>query len=396
MGRRPTPRAPATRRRSSEARGPRPLRRGRLARRRRRPHRPPLDRHLLRRGLHPGGLGQQANRREGRGRAGNLGRRRRRRADDLGRPHLGPLPPHAQPRVGELPRLGEGAHGRRVAARRRHVGRRGRAFLRRRCRDREPLVRRRRRQVEHLARRGVRSRADRVLRRHRGRGSGSTAARSRRPRCRPTWRRRSGRRTPRHPRSGRVRGDRRDDELHLDLVVGLQRQRRGPRLHGLPQRRRDRDDHVDELHPHGALLRHELRPSRSRPSTRRGTRRRARFSRPRRPRATRALRRPASSRRTPSTRAQAAWSWTSPDTTTWGTSSALPGRSAASAGLSFGGTGDLVDLPSLGTFYDAGFTYEAWVKKRSAKQDVAVLGSWVGGEEGGPMIWSTTSPATTG
>ena len=55
--------------------------------------------------------------------------------------------------------------------------------------------------------------------------------------------------------------------------------------------------------------------------------------------------------------------------------------------LSFAGSGARVDLPALGTFYDTGFTYEAWVKPRIAKTDVAVVGSWVGGDDGGPMIW---------
>jgi chitodextrinase len=56
-------------------------------------------------------------------------------------------------------------------------------------------------------------------------------------------------------------------------------------------------------------------------------------------------------------------------------------------GLSFDGTSGRVDLPPLGTFYDTGFTLEAWVKKRTTKRDVAVLGSWASGSGGGPMIW---------
>jgi len=56
-------------------------------------------------------------------------------------------------------------------------------------------------------------------------------------------------------------------------------------------------------------------------------------------------------------------------------------------GLSLDGVSGRVELPALGTFYDGGFTLEAWVKPRTAKTDVAVLGSWVGGENGGPMIW---------
>jgi chitodextrinase len=57
------------------------------------------------------------------------------------------------------------------------------------------------------------------------------------------------------------------------------------------------------------------------------------------------------------------------------------------SGLSFNGSSGRVDLPALGTFYDTGFTLEAWVKKRTTASDVAVLGTWVGGESGGPMIW---------
>ena len=54
--------------------------------------------------------------------------------------------------------------------------------------------------------------------------------------------------------------------------------------------------------------------------------------------------------------------------------------------LSFDGTDDSVDLGSLGTFYQSGFTMEAWVKKASdTKKDVAVLGSFTGGGAG-PMI----------
>jgi chitodextrinase len=53
--------------------------------------------------------------------------------------------------------------------------------------------------------------------------------------------------------------------------------------------------------------------------------------------------------------------------------------------LSFNGTNASVSLGSLGTFYQSGFTLEAWVKKQDAThKDVAVVGSWNGG---GPMIW---------
>jgi hypothetical protein len=51
---------------------------------------------------------------------------------------------------------------------------------------------------------------------------------------------------------------------------------------------------------------------------------------------------------------------------------------------SFDGNDDRVDLPALGTFYRAGFTFEAWVNKGSARKDEAVVGTWDGG---GPMIW---------
>jgi concanavalin A-like lectin/glucanase superfamily protein/Big-like domain-containing protein len=55
--------------------------------------------------------------------------------------------------------------------------------------------------------------------------------------------------------------------------------------------------------------------------------------------------------------------------------------------LSFDGTDDRVDLGSLGTFYQSGFTMEAWVKKATdTKKDVAVLGTFTGGGAG-PMIW---------
>ena len=54
---------------------------------------------------------------------------------------------------------------------------------------------------------------------------------------------------------------------------------------------------------------------------------------------------------------------------------------------SFDGTSDRINLPALGTFYNAGFTYEAWVRKTSAKKDVMVLGTWVSAQSGGPMIW---------
>ena len=53
--------------------------------------------------------------------------------------------------------------------------------------------------------------------------------------------------------------------------------------------------------------------------------------------------------------------------------------------LSFDGSNDSVLLGSLGTFYQSGFTLEAWVNKTSATEnDAAVVGSWTGS---GPMIW---------
>jgi chitodextrinase len=54
--------------------------------------------------------------------------------------------------------------------------------------------------------------------------------------------------------------------------------------------------------------------------------------------------------------------------------------------LSFDGANDRVDLPSLGVFYKAGFTLEAWVNKSGAKKDVAVVGTW-NYPQGGPMLW---------
>ena len=54
------------------------------------------------------------------------------------------------------------------------------------------------------------------------------------------------------------------------------------------------------------------------------------------------------------------------------------------SGLSLDGVDDHVSLGSLGTFYTAGFTLEAWVRKSTAKKDVAVVGSWAGN---GPMLW---------
>ena len=54
------------------------------------------------------------------------------------------------------------------------------------------------------------------------------------------------------------------------------------------------------------------------------------------------------------------------------------------SGLSLDGVDDHVNLGGLGTFYTAGFTLEAWVRKGTTKKDVAVVGSWAGN---GPMLW---------
>ena len=64
----------------------------------------------------------------------------------------------------------------------------------------------------------------------------------------------------------------------------------------------------------------------------------------------------------------------------------VPGKFGSAVSLN--GTGDHVDLPQLGTFYNSGFTLEAWVKKTSALQvNAAVLGTWTADGNGGPMIW---------
>jgi fibronectin type 3 domain-containing protein len=54
---------------------------------------------------------------------------------------------------------------------------------------------------------------------------------------------------------------------------------------------------------------------------------------------------------------------------------------------SLNGTSSEVDPPALGTFYKTGFTFEAWVYKQTSKVDVGVVGSWVGSQNGGAMIW---------
>jgi chitodextrinase len=53
-------------------------------------------------------------------------------------------------------------------------------------------------------------------------------------------------------------------------------------------------------------------------------------------------------------------------------------------GLVFDGTDDYVGLPALGTFYNSGFTLEAWVQKATPKNDVGIVGSWAGS---GAMLW---------
>ena len=53
--------------------------------------------------------------------------------------------------------------------------------------------------------------------------------------------------------------------------------------------------------------------------------------------------------------------------------------------LSFDGSAASVDLGSLGTFYQSGFTLEAWVKKSTGRRTSPSLGSWTG--SGGPMLW---------
>src|SRR4051794_11589309 len=55
--------------------------------------------------------------------------------------------------------------------------------------------------------------------------------------------------------------------------------------------------------------------------------------------------------------------------------------------LSFDGNSASVLLGSLGTFYQSGFTLDAWVQKQSAtRNDVGIVGTW-NGSSGGPMLW---------
>jgi hypothetical protein len=55
------------------------------------------------------------------------------------------------------------------------------------------------------------------------------------------------------------------------------------------------------------------------------------------------------------------------------------------------GTSSEIDPPALGTFYKTGFTLEAWAYKLTSKTDVALVGTWAGSQNGGPMIWVDTS-----
>ena len=61
------------------------------------------------------------------------------------------------------------------------------------------------------------------------------------------------------------------------------------------------------------------------------------------------------------------------------------GRFGSAASLN-GSSARVSTFPGSGRL-QVGFTLEAWVKPRVAATDVAVLGSWVGGDDGGPMIW---------
>jgi hypothetical protein len=80
------------------------------------------------------------------------------------------------------------------------------------------------------------------------------------------------------------------------------------------------------------------------------------------------------------------------DTSGKGNTGSIVGASWAATGrfgsaLSFDGASSRVDLPALGTFYKTGFTYEAWVRKQASKLDAAIVGTWVFGSQGGPMMW---------
>ena len=72
-------------------------------------------------------------------------------------------------------------------------------------------------------------------------------------------------------------------------------------------------------------------------------------------------------------------------TATLASGSWTTGRFGSAASLN--GTSSEVDPPALGTFYKTGFTFEAWVYKQTTKVDVGIVGSWVGSQNGGAMLW---------
>jgi fibronectin type 3 domain-containing protein len=55
--------------------------------------------------------------------------------------------------------------------------------------------------------------------------------------------------------------------------------------------------------------------------------------------------------------------------------------------VSLSGASQEVDPPAFGTFYKTRFTFEAWVLKQTNKLDVGIVGSWVGSQGGGAMLW---------
>lgn len=58
-----------------------------------------------------------------------------------------------------------------------------------------------------------------------------------------------------------------------------------------------------------------------------------------------------------------------------------------------GSSSSRVDLPALGTFYRTGLTLEAWVRRDAVSATIgndAIVGTWVTGEGGGPMLWVDT------
>jgi chitodextrinase len=68
-----------------------------------------------------------------------------------------------------------------------------------------------------------------------------------------------------------------------------------------------------------------------------------------------------------------------------GTSSWVTGKSGKA--LSFDGIDDTVSLNAMTTFYQDGFTLEAWVKKASARGDEGIVGAWTFDAGGGPVLW---------